>query len=331
MIRLNLDTVDSGSPVRYNLTWRMEEAIEQYLAGDVYWGESHFRDKDEVKQHCGTTRQRRYDRAQKLWGTTSLNALQSLIESGSWWPVGIDRTWKVALWNNLSLRVDEKSRVRSEEAERISSLKRARSTVEVIPKIERERRAAMKDILPCEEGEIATLAAFGVSTDLVQLSVHHDSLSDGRHLGPWASISASARILRLFKFEATAARFGEKGLTQRYEDLTALLVQDFSHTNETEAATSVLKQTTVQRQSKRQPPTLKTFIPAMSKPCNIVRSSRPLAIDIVSGECRRCFTRISVQFMSCLCVGEVHHETWQRCDACHRLVNPLLDGCPHYR
>mgnify|MGYP005670352327 FL=1 len=62
-------------------------AIRAYLDNPPYYGRSEYRNLREVKQHAGPTCC--YDAARKLWGTTCTFALQELIVSNKWEPIGL--------------------------------------------------------------------------------------------------------------------------------------------------------------------------------------------------------------------------------------------------
>ncbi len=69
-----------------------EEVIRCYLETPPYYGRSGFHHAALVKQLCGSTRT--WDPVRKLWGTKCTDALQDLVASGKWHPVGIEHEWK---------------------------------------------------------------------------------------------------------------------------------------------------------------------------------------------------------------------------------------------
>jgi len=69
-----------------------QEVIRCYLNDPPYYGRSGFNHAALVKQLCGSTRT--WDPVRKLWGTKCTDALQDLIASGKWHPVGIEHEWK---------------------------------------------------------------------------------------------------------------------------------------------------------------------------------------------------------------------------------------------
>ena len=64
-------------------------AVRAYLDNPPYYGKSEYRNLREVKQHAGPTCC--YDPARKLLGTTCTNALQELVVSKKWEPIGLSR------------------------------------------------------------------------------------------------------------------------------------------------------------------------------------------------------------------------------------------------
>ncbi len=69
-----------------------EEVVRCYLDTPPYYGRSGFSHATLVKQLCGSTRT--WDPVRKLWGTRCTDALQDLVASGKWHPVGIEHDWK---------------------------------------------------------------------------------------------------------------------------------------------------------------------------------------------------------------------------------------------
>ena len=69
-----------------------DEIITAYLRFPPYYGRSAYKHVAEVKQLCGPTCT--WNPVQKLWGTKCTEALQDLVMSGKWHPVGIEYEWK---------------------------------------------------------------------------------------------------------------------------------------------------------------------------------------------------------------------------------------------
>lgn len=68
------------------------EIIQSYLRRPPYYGRSAYKHAVDVKQLCGPTCT--WDPVQKLWGTKCTEALQDLVASNKWHPVGIEYEWK---------------------------------------------------------------------------------------------------------------------------------------------------------------------------------------------------------------------------------------------
>ena len=68
------------------------EIIRTYLQRPPYYGRSAYKHVADVKVLCGPTCT--WDPVQKLWGTKCTEALQDLVASNKWHPVGIEYEWK---------------------------------------------------------------------------------------------------------------------------------------------------------------------------------------------------------------------------------------------
>jgi hypothetical protein len=66
--------------------------IQSYLRNPPYFGRSVYKHVRDVKQLCGPSCT--WDPVQKLWGTKCTEAVQDLIVSNKWRPVGIEHEWK---------------------------------------------------------------------------------------------------------------------------------------------------------------------------------------------------------------------------------------------
>jgi len=69
-----------------------EQIIRDYLDRPPYYGRSGFQHVAAVKTLCGPTCT--WDPVRKLWGTKCTEALQDLVGSGKWHPIGIEYEWK---------------------------------------------------------------------------------------------------------------------------------------------------------------------------------------------------------------------------------------------
>ena len=69
-----------------------EQIIRNYLDRPPYYGRSGYQHVAAVKALCGPTCT--WDPVQKLWGTKCTEALQDLVASNKWHPVGIEYEWK---------------------------------------------------------------------------------------------------------------------------------------------------------------------------------------------------------------------------------------------
>ena len=69
-----------------------DNIIQSYLRRPPYYGRSVYKHVADVKQLCGPSCT--WDPVQKLWGTKCTEALQDLVASNKWRPVGIEHEWK---------------------------------------------------------------------------------------------------------------------------------------------------------------------------------------------------------------------------------------------
>ena len=69
-----------------------DEIIQTYLRRPPYYGRSAYKHVADVKKLCGPSCT--WDPVQKLWGTKCTEALQDLVASNKWHPVGIEYEWK---------------------------------------------------------------------------------------------------------------------------------------------------------------------------------------------------------------------------------------------
>ena len=72
-----------------------EEIVDAYLNHPPYYGKSDYRQLAAVKQLCGPARC--FDPTRKLWGTSCTEALQYLVASKKWEPVGVPSDLHAAL------------------------------------------------------------------------------------------------------------------------------------------------------------------------------------------------------------------------------------------
>lgn len=101
-------------------------AVRAYLDSPPYYGKSEYRNLREVKQHAGPTCC--YDPARKLWGTTCTDALQELVVSKKWEPIGLSRQMHAPL-----VREARRHRARA-EAEWVAKQEAEKAAVEAAAK-----------------------------------------------------------------------------------------------------------------------------------------------------------------------------------------------------
>lgn len=302
----------------------MDAAIEAWLGGNVYYGESLFKDKEDVKALILKPRNRRYDKDRRLWGTTSLWDARRLINAGIWAPLGVDRAWMPALANKLEMRIGAAEREMEAKAAALSERKRAESTPAVNGPSWEERQQLLKDrergLRECTEDEKRRCEQLGIPRDVVVESMKRDSVLTFE-LGPRSGMSASERVLRLVKLQQNSARvLGQDPQKRTRELVAALLSEDCKPEEEA-------KEWKVKRAKRETGVAVKMETPKQER---IFATPRTGPVTLARGECGKCMRPVSVQFLCCSCFGKPWSESWVHCRKCDLVVNPRLKGCPHF-
>lgn len=197
------------------------EIIRTYLQRPPYYGRSAYKHVADVKVLCGPTCT--WDPVQKLWGTKCTEALQDLVASNKWHPVGIEYEWKGQFLNaaqqyreDLKARWDaqqEAAKAELEAAEAAaaalkrrtpaswvlgsSTPKRPKVAIAPTPTPAPSRARAPKQPEKKErfgveptEAEVNECARLGFTDEAIAFS---DTLND---LGPRGTLSNEGRVLR---------------------------------------------------------------------------------------------------------------------------------------
>ena len=106
----------------------MQAAVDEWLRSDVFYGESKFDDKEDVKKLILNPRHKRWDSERKLWGSTSMWDARRLVYSKIWTPLGIDERWMPALIDGLEARIAAAEKDMQIKAAATSEKKRSEST-----------------------------------------------------------------------------------------------------------------------------------------------------------------------------------------------------------
>ena len=300
----------------------METAIDAWLEESVHYGESQFKDKEDVKTLILKPHNRRYDKDRKLWGTTSLWDARRLINAGIWTPLGIDRAWMPALVNKLEMRIGAAEREMEARAAALSERKRTESTPAVSGPTWEQRQQLLMDrergTRECTEDEKRRCEQLGIPRSVVTASLKRDSVP-GFELGPRAGLSASERVLRLVRLQQNAARVLGRDPQKRTRELVAALMStdwDF-------------KEKAKKREVKRAKRETVSDV-AVKQETKLFAAHRAGPVTLARGECGKCRRPVSVQFLCCWCFGKPWSESWVHCRTCDLVVNPLLKGCPHF-
>ena len=207
------------------------EIIQTYLRRPPYYGRSAYKHVADVKVLCGPTCT--WDPVQKLWGTKCTEALQDLVASNKWHPVGIEYEWKGQFLNaaqqhreDLKARwaaQQEAAKAEAEAAEAAAAAAKRRTPASWIlgsstpkkPKVafapppvpSRDRppkkaKATMSShgVEPTE-AEVNECARLGFTDEAIAFS---DTLNE---LGPRGTLSNEGRVLRWCTVLTSDARY----------------------------------------------------------------------------------------------------------------------------
>ena len=201
----------------------IDRCIDKYLdSTDGYYGNSDFNVKEEVKLRACTPnnpRERLFDVKRKLWGTKSLYGVRRLMESGLWYPVGIDTSWKTQFIDELNRRLSGLAEIASAKAEEKSNKLRNDYVAQAAydkdgnkvlnaeerHQLQKERDRGMIDSSP---RELQLLWDTGFTPALLAaIPPLYDSIKGlGPVLGPSAGISPAGKVLRMIQHRHTAVR-----------------------------------------------------------------------------------------------------------------------------
>jgi hypothetical protein len=201
----------------------INQCIQNYFdSSSGFYGESSFKDKDEIKRLAAfaeNPRDRLYDPGRKLWGTRSFICVRRLIESGLWYPIGVDRNWKSQFMAELHERINDSGALASKRAiaksEQLRNESMAQSGVDangnkVLNAEERTKIQQERDrgVCPNDPREIELLQSIGFGVELLQsIPPLADSiLGMGTALGPSSGISLAGKVLRMIRHRHAAIR-----------------------------------------------------------------------------------------------------------------------------
>jgi len=306
----------------------MEQAVARWFEAEVLWGDSEFADKDEVKSLILQPRHRRWDPVKKLWGSKSMWDARRLLNSGVWWPCGIDRSWKTSLGLELEKRIAVAEQEMETNAAAASEKKRAASmptrdgpSWEERQKMEKHRERGIRE---CTDEEKRACSKLGLNESTVAASLKRETVG-AFCLGPRAGLSASERVLRLVRLEKNAARVHGQDEDERVKELVSVLTS----TDWDAAEAKAVKKQKLEQKTKKPLAASKEKVEVKKEVRKVVQQSGPVRLS--KGECGKCRKPVSNQFLACQCFDEPWSETWVVCRVCERIVNPLLRGCEHVK
>lgn len=182
-----------------------DERCNAYLDEREMLGHSSYEDKDLIKDLCGEGT-RVFNMQRKLWGTTSHERLEALIQSHRWQPFAIESEWNKRLLElakqrteALHLRTEATLMAKREASMTVSPEEAARIAEE---RERGKRAAALKGwfVAPTAKDQ-SRVKALGLGD-----SAFLDETQRLIELGPIVGLSAEARVLRWIDIEAEGAR-----------------------------------------------------------------------------------------------------------------------------
>jgi hypothetical protein len=201
----------------------VRDCICRYLdSPGGFYGDSEYNHRTTVKGLAAfpnNPRDRLYDPAKKLWGTKSLKCVRRLIDSGLWYPVGLDIGWKAQFLSALDERINAVSDEASRKAAEKSATLRAESMAatgydaqgnKILNAEERMKLQQERDrgVVPNDPKEVELLNAIGFTSKLLaSIPPLSESIQGlGTVLGPSCGISTAAKVLRMIRHRHAAVR-----------------------------------------------------------------------------------------------------------------------------
>ena len=216
-----------------------EETKQKRRFSKVWFGESDFKDRVEVKRLCRGPEEEKaataFDPARKLWGTHSLANVSKLIASGMWRPVGVDASLSDAIGIEAAKRVREKARadeekkLKREREEERKRTEKAQKAAEKAQKAQQNLFNKKQKVVNCDEQKddnnnnnndykdddddplmvdaIRALERIGIPREVFKASYHWP------WLGPQVRLKPEVRVLRWLNYPDKVER-GLKAVIQ---------------------------------------------------------------------------------------------------------------------
>ena len=326
----------------------------KYLDSKEFYGNSMFKDKETVKSlvHRGNWRDKLYDGVTKSWGTRNIACIPQLLDSGVWWPRGIDRAWTVVFRTLLEKRISSKERLVSEQASALSDKRRkesisssSSSSTVVLNAAQKEEimRDRLRGAIQCTEHEVRSLVSLGLIEGVITESKKWDDLGNFNSLGPVNGLSACGRLQRFIRLRklwgkndhssvellneiyAKGGPYIKKKKTIKKPTITSGRIAgtikrhkiiDFTTKSREVATAGVVNDIGSSTTSSM---SINKY--AQTLPSNGLRPVLPK-----TNMCFACRSIISVQFLECFCRGL--HSPWIMCNTCNMPVHPS-QPCDH--
>ena len=331
---------------------KLDEETKRRRRHSVAWfGESHRRDKDIVKELAAFNtdgfNKSIWDPEMKLWGTLRLENVVSLIASGVWSPCGIEEHADLVALKAKAI-VDDANR---KEAERVAAAKREerlaaekRTSDSIKAELLRREREHSDRGFTDEDYEFA-LTNFGMTRGMLDATLKFNWL--GGH-----TCRSMLRVTRWFNFShnklAGVAAVIERDFAPAFKGMETDAKRTKKRARselDSEASISALAwpapaastSTTMAElraaEAKRRKAIEDQRAAAENDPHTIalnaiVEKSRkvPLPKPPFAKPCPDCNVVVSEQFLECWC-DDAASGDWRRCDVCNSLFNPTKLRC----
>jgi len=323
------------------------EDAKKKRTGFVWYGYCDRSNSKVVKELCAQSdddfRKTMWDHARKLWGTTRIDNVVSLVASGLWSPAGLPESKKAAVAIGAKRIVDERVAKEREVLERDERAAKCLQDKKVADALEQETARRKKDELSWIFGDVDSNDAwttYGLRREIL------DASRAFQWLGPVTS-SPMIRIRRWFQFSHNVEA-GVKAVVERdFEPAYKLYVQA---RNERLAAET--RPGTSNRNRKRAMPSSQLTFEEIKRQEMVriqqiqdglkgsVYDEHALALKSIVDKaatqtvsmptyiraCPTCKSKPNEQFMDCSC-NDIQSESWSVCKYCNCVFNPSKLTC----
>lgn len=342
---------------------KMQDAmVEMYLKGEplsaedarkkrtnvVWYGTCERSSSGVVKALCAESddefKKTMWDQERKLWGTTRLQNVISLVASGLWCPMGLPESKKEAVAVGAKRIVDAKiakERERVEREERKEQEEREKRAAEAMEKERQRREKEDASSLFTDRDAQEAWEKYGLKREIL------DASRTFAWLGPSAS-SPMIRIHRWFRFTHNREAGPEAVIKKDFEPAYQLYVESLKERYNTTATTAASAAPKRKRQQQKNEETFDDIKKREESRIKEIKDrveaaktdEHALALKAITEknkhipprtppyvrECPSCGVKPLEQFMDCGCRDE-HAMKWVVCEACNCIWNEAKMAC----